>query len=96
MSSGRNFWPDVLVRSWPSLMWPAGQDWTSRLVPVGRVRRPVVPYYLRPGTMDRAQHRLFGYFLYQKYCYCESTVMTHCLAGWRVMLAGSQFLHKAN
>ena len=36
-----------------------------------------------------------GYFLYQKYCPCVSTVTTCCSTGWRVTLAGSRFLHQA-
>ena len=36
-----------------------------------------------------------GYFMYQKYCDCESTVTTCCPTGWKVTLAGSRFLHKA-
>ena len=36
-----------------------------------------------------------GYFLYQKYCDCPSVVTTCCQAGWRITLAGSRFLHKA-
>ena len=36
-----------------------------------------------------------GYFMYQKYCDCESTVTTCCPTGWRVTLAGSRFLHQA-
>ena len=36
-----------------------------------------------------------GYFLYQKYCTCPSTVTTCCEHGWRVVLAGSRFLTAA-
>ena len=36
-----------------------------------------------------------GYFLYQKYCDCPSVVTTCCNGGWRITLAGSRFLHKA-
>ena len=36
-----------------------------------------------------------GYFLYQKYCQCPSTTTTCCENGWRITLAGSRFLHKA-
>ena len=36
-----------------------------------------------------------GYFMYQKYCDCQSTVTTCCPTGWRVTLAGSRFLHQA-
>ena len=36
-----------------------------------------------------------GYFMYQKYCDCVSTVTTCCPTGWRVTLAGSRFLHQA-
>ena len=36
-----------------------------------------------------------GYFLYQKYCSCQSTVTTCCDHGWRVVLAGSRFLSAA-
>ena len=36
-----------------------------------------------------------GYFMYQKYCACPSTVTTCCQSGWRVTLAGSRFLHQA-
>ena len=36
-----------------------------------------------------------GYFLYQKYCDCPSNITTCCDNGWRITLAGSRFLHKA-
>jgi hypothetical protein len=36
-----------------------------------------------------------GYFLYQKYCDCNSDITTCCETGWRVVLAGSRFLNKA-
>ena len=36
-----------------------------------------------------------GYFLYQKYCECPSSITTCCENGWRITLAGSRFLHKA-
>ena len=36
-----------------------------------------------------------GYFLYQKWCSCKSDVTMCYLTGWRVTLAGSRFLHKA-
>ena len=36
-----------------------------------------------------------GYFLYQKYCECPSSTTTCCDNGWRITLAGSRFLHKA-
>ena len=36
-----------------------------------------------------------GYFLYQKYCECPSVTTNCCENGWRVTLAGSRFLHKA-
>ena len=36
-----------------------------------------------------------GYFLYQKYCACPSTVTTCCEHGWRVVLAGSRHLSAA-
>ena len=36
-----------------------------------------------------------GYFLYQKYCNCPSFTTTCCTNGWRITLAGSRFLHKA-
>ena len=36
-----------------------------------------------------------GYFLYQKYCVCPSYITTCCKNGWRITLAGSRFLHKA-
>ena len=36
-----------------------------------------------------------GYFLYQKYCSCESNVTTCCQNGWHIVLAGSRFLSKA-
>ena len=35
-----------------------------------------------------------GYFLYQKWCSCQSDVMTCCPTGWRITLAGSRFLNK--
>ena len=36
-----------------------------------------------------------GYFLYQKYCSCPSTTTQCCNNGWRITLAGSRFLKKA-
>ena len=36
-----------------------------------------------------------GYFLYQKYCECPSVTTNCCKDGWRITLAGSRFLHKA-
>ena len=36
-----------------------------------------------------------GYFMYQKYCNCNSTVTTCCPSGWRITLAGSRFLHES-
>ena len=36
-----------------------------------------------------------GYFMYQKYCECPSTITTCCDNGWHITLAGSRFLHKA-
>ena len=36
-----------------------------------------------------------GYFLYQKWSSCKSDVTTCCPTKWRVTLAGSRFLHKA-
>ena len=36
-----------------------------------------------------------GYFLYQKYCQCPSTTTMCCKNGWRITVAGSRFLHKA-
>jgi hypothetical protein len=36
-----------------------------------------------------------GYFLYQQYCNCPSDVTTCCENGWRIVLAGSRFLNKA-
>ena len=36
-----------------------------------------------------------GYFLYQKYCHCPSVITTCCQDGWRITLAGSRFLDKA-
>ena len=36
-----------------------------------------------------------GYFLYQKYCTCPSNITTCCKNGWRIVLAGSRFLQKA-
>ena len=36
-----------------------------------------------------------GYFLYQKHCSCPSKVTTCCENGWRIVLAGSRFLNKA-
>ena len=36
-----------------------------------------------------------GYFLYQKYCACSSTTTGCSSNGWRITLAGSRFLKKA-
>ena len=36
-----------------------------------------------------------GYFLYQKYCKCASVTTNCCKNGWRITLAGSRFLNKA-
>ena len=36
-----------------------------------------------------------GYFLYQKHCSCPSKVTTCCQNGWRIVLAGSRFLNRA-
>ena len=36
-----------------------------------------------------------GYFMYQQYCSCPSTITTCCPNGWRVTLAGSRFLRAA-
>jgi hypothetical protein len=36
-----------------------------------------------------------GYFLYQQYCDCPSDVTTCCENSWRIVLAGSRFLNKA-
>ena len=36
-----------------------------------------------------------GYFLYQKHCSCPSKITTCCEDGWRIVLAGSRFLNKA-
>ncbi len=49
------------------------------------------PTCLRPDWSSKG----IGYFLMQKHCRCDSKLPDCCPGGWRVTLAGSRFLQKA-
>ena len=49
------------------------------------------PTCLRPDWSTRG----IGYFLLQKHCLCDTVIPDCCPGGWRVTLAGSRFLQKA-
>ena len=56
-----------------------------------RIFDPTRPTVLSP---DYSKEGL-GYFMYQQWCDCPSTVTTCCDDGWKITLAGSRFLHQA-
>ena len=52
---------------------------------------PARPTCLRPDWSTRG----LGYFLLQKHCKCDGNTPECCTVGWRITLAGSRFLQKA-
>ena len=52
------------------------------------------PYRVTSLSPDWSETGI-GYFLYQKHCECPSDITTCCQYGWRITLAGSRFLNKA-